>query len=140
MPIVVLKDNLYFIGLYKMNVKMHADYLMVQIGQNKWERFSEYLRANRENFTKFLTLLSLKNDDEPIVIIVNKLMKQMPLQGLNSSFMSQAGQSLMRGRDSSLDNSNIFNRDLQSLHHSAIRPSMSRGATSPLSQIKTDSG
>lgn len=60
-PIVSLRTNLYFIGVYKVVVEMQADYLMVKVNEHKYDRFSEYIKANRDYITKMLTLLSIKN-------------------------------------------------------------------------------
>jgi hypothetical protein len=72
-PVVFLRDGLYYIGVYKVQVEMQCDYLMVKVSETKFDRFSDFLKANRDHFTKFLTLLSLKNNNSNIVDIVNKL-------------------------------------------------------------------
>lgn len=68
-----MKKNLYFIGIYKLNVKFIGDYLMVQVKKDNWTRFSEYVKQNREYFIKCLTFLSLQNDNADLVSIINKL-------------------------------------------------------------------
>lgn len=101
-PIVAIRDNLYFIGLYKVLVEMQADYLMVKVNENKFDRFSEYIKDNREYITNMLALLSIKNQNASIVEITNSILRGQEIQGLNSSFMSNLGQSIIRNRDQSI--------------------------------------
>ena len=87
-PIVHLKDNLYFIGIYKMIVEMQGDFLMIKVGNKKYERFADYLKTNRERFVKFLTLLSLKNEQMEIVAVVNSLIMSEYMKGIQNSYMT----------------------------------------------------
>lgn len=87
-PIVHIKDNLYLIGLYKVVVDLQADYLMVKVSQDHWQRFSEYLKSKRELFLRCLTLLSLRNENLPVVEIVNRLIVQDYMDGLQNSYMT----------------------------------------------------
>lgn len=58
-PLIAITDELYFIGLYKLEAVIRGDFLQVKTGINKWERFSEFVQKNREMFIKCLTLLSI---------------------------------------------------------------------------------
>ena len=87
-PIVHLKDNLYFIGIYKMIVEMQGDFLMIKVGNKKYERFADYLKTNQERFVKFLTLLSLKNEQMEIVAVVNSLIMSEYMKGIQNSYMT----------------------------------------------------
>ena len=80
-PIVHLKEDLYFVGLYKVHLKLMGDYLCIQVGTKQWERFAEYIKAQREKITQRLTLFSIKNEDIPIVEVVNRIVSRQPLQG-----------------------------------------------------------
>lgn len=102
-PIVQLKKELYFIGIYKLNVTIKGDYLMVQIRSDKWVRFSEYIKDNREYFVKCLTLLSIKNNNMDLITLVNKLIKQDNLEGFNNSYFMNLSQFRGPQRDHSMD-------------------------------------
>ena len=49
-PIIHLKDNLYFIGIYKVLIEMKGDFLMVKVGNKIFERLADYLKQNKEKF------------------------------------------------------------------------------------------
>ena len=72
-PIVGLKHQLYFMGLYKVHIELKGDFLTVKVGQSSYERLPEYLKQNRTYFKRCLTLLHLKNDELNLVEVVNKL-------------------------------------------------------------------
>lgn len=102
-PVIFLKDGLYYIGVYKVLVEMQCDYLVVKVGNAKFERFSEFIKANREQFTKILTILSIKNNNSTITEVTSKLIKGNTMEGLNNSFVSNmTGNSFMRNRDNSI--------------------------------------
>jgi hypothetical protein len=48
-PVIHLEKNLYFIGIYKVILDIHNNYVMVKIGQ-KYLRFAEYIK---KSLTKF---------------------------------------------------------------------------------------
>lgn len=60
-PVVGITDNVFLIGIYKLPIQQRGDYLQVQMSETKWERFSDYLKENKDMFRKCLTLLCLKN-------------------------------------------------------------------------------
>ena len=69
-------------GIYKINIEMRGDYLVVEVGDHKFERFSEYLKQNKDHFVKCLALFSIKNDNISIVEVVNRLMMQQYMEGI----------------------------------------------------------
>ena len=71
-PVVNLKDDLFLIGLYKFNLELRGDYVSLQIG-SQYHRFADYIKENRNFIRNKLTILSLKNDEIPIVEVVNRL-------------------------------------------------------------------
>ena len=87
-PIVNLHQNLYFVGLYKVVIELKSEYVMVKIGSQKYERFADYLKENRQRFLRCLTLLSLKNDLMSVLEIVNQLISSQYLNGMTNSYMT----------------------------------------------------
>ena len=87
-PVVPLSRNLFFVGLYKVTIEMRGDYLVVQVGAFKWDRFSEYLKQNKDYFCQCLTLFSIKNENISISEVVNKLVMLEYLEGVSGSFMT----------------------------------------------------
>ena len=61
-PIFHMTGKLYFIGVYKLNLDIKGDFLVVQVGKDKFERFADYIKNNRDKFKNKITLISLKND------------------------------------------------------------------------------
>lgn len=51
-PIFHLSDKLYFVGLYKLNLELKGDFLLVRLGINQWERLADYIKENREIFKR----------------------------------------------------------------------------------------
>ena len=45
---------------------------MIDLGK-KMERFADFVKQSREKIVRCLTLLSIKNDDIPLVEIIHKL-------------------------------------------------------------------
>lgn len=65
-PVVALTPTLFFIGVFKVELKLLGDYVVVRTSSTKWERLSDYIKQNREMFVKALTLLSMHNDNMSI--------------------------------------------------------------------------
>jgi len=72
-PFFPIQENLYFIGIHKLIVKVKGDFLVVELGKGKYERLANYLKMNKQVFKDKLTVLSLKNERSPIGDIVNNL-------------------------------------------------------------------
>jgi len=87
-PIIHLKDNLYFIGIYKVLIEMKGDFLMVKVGNKIFERLADYLKQNKEKFEQKLVVLSLKNENIGLVDVVNNLITRTYMNGMNNSFMT----------------------------------------------------
>ena len=45
-PIIHLRDRLYFVGIYKLPLTIRGDFLVVQVAPNHWERFADYIKKN----------------------------------------------------------------------------------------------
>jgi hypothetical protein len=74
--------------------------LQVQMAETKWERFSDYLRQNKEMFKRCLTLLSLKNENMPLIEVINRLIQHEYMEGLVNSYATNLTQSVvMMNRD-----------------------------------------
>ena len=43
-PIIHLKESLFFVGIYKVIIEMKGDFLMVKVGSKQFERFADYLK------------------------------------------------------------------------------------------------
>lgn len=89
-PLVCLRDQLYFVGVFKVAVSIQGDFLMVKLGPGMFERLTDFLKHNRANFRRILALLSLKNDRMSVVQIVNKIIKNEYLAGFCSSGQMQS--------------------------------------------------
>ncbi len=61
LPIFNIQNKLFFVGLYKLELDIIGDFLVVKIGKKDWQRFASYLKANYEKFIDRLVLLSIKN-------------------------------------------------------------------------------
>jgi hypothetical protein len=94
-PVMYLNSNLYLIGIYKLTVRFRGDFLVVQVKSSKWVRFSNYIKDNRDYFVKCLTMISLHNEKMDLVTLVDKLVHQEELEGLNDSNMDNL--SMVRG-------------------------------------------
>jgi len=49
-PIIHLKESLFFVGIYKVIIEMKGDFLMVKVGSKQFERFADYLKQNKNKF------------------------------------------------------------------------------------------
>jgi|TARA_B110000285_G_C15000855_1_gene551359 hypothetical protein len=87
-PIIHLKESLFFVGIYKVIIEMKGDFLMVKVGSKQFERFADYLKQNKVKFEQQLILLSLKNDNIDLVEVVNNLIMRNFMNGLQNSFMT----------------------------------------------------
>ena len=87
-PVLNLKDSLFFVGIYKVTILMKGDFLMVRVGNRQFERFADYIKQNRTKFEQQLVLLSLKNDNIDLVEVVNRIMMRQFMNGLENSFMT----------------------------------------------------
>ena len=87
-PIVHVKESVYFVGLYKVRIEIKGDYLLVMVGQNNWERLSQFLKQSRDYFVKCLTLFSLKNNNMSITDVVKKLISLEYIEGITNSYMT----------------------------------------------------
>ena len=61
-PVICLRDGLYLIGTKKLQLVQKGDFLNVEVTPGKFERFTSYIRKNREKIKEELTILSLKNN------------------------------------------------------------------------------
>ena len=86
-PVVNLKDDLFLIGLYKFNLELKGDFVSLQIG-SQYHRFADYIKENRDFIKNKLTILSLKNEEIPIVEVVNRLIHKQQINGFNQSIIS----------------------------------------------------
>ena len=57
---------------------------MVKLGPGLFERLADFLKHNRAKFRRVLALISLKNDRESLVSIVNKMIKNEYLNGYSN--------------------------------------------------------
>ena len=64
---------MYFIGLYKLELGILGDFLVVKVGKKEWERFANYIKANYDKFINRLVLLSIKNDCMQLDDLVSNL-------------------------------------------------------------------
>lgn len=87
-PVLNLKDNLFFVGLYKVVLEMKGDFLMVKVGNKQFERFADYIKQNRLKFEQQLVLLSIKNNNVDLVEVVNRIVMRTYMNGLTNSFMT----------------------------------------------------
>ena len=71
-PVINLKDDLFLIGLYKFNLEIKGDFVSLQVGSTN-QRIADYIKDNREFFKNKLAILSLKNQNVPIIEVVNRL-------------------------------------------------------------------
>ena len=47
-PVIHIKEDLYFVGLYKVRLTIVGEYLYLKIGSKQKERFAEYMKNNYE--------------------------------------------------------------------------------------------
>lgn len=43
-PVINLRDSLYFVGVYKVVIQLQGDFLMVKVGSKQFERLADYLK------------------------------------------------------------------------------------------------
>ena len=117
-PVINLKDTLFFVGMYKVTIIMKGDFLMVRVGNKQFERFADYIKQNREKFEQQLVLLSLKNENADLVEVVNRIMMRQFMNGLENSFMTNisfsraSNVSGMMGLNGTLRSSSIGSKTL----------------------------
>jgi len=83
-----LRDRLYFVGIYKLPLTIRGDFLVVQTGQNHWERFADYIKKNEQRLKDKLTVLSLKNERLTLLRVIENLVTKKGMDGLNQSMVS----------------------------------------------------
>lgn len=71
-PVVHLRSKVYMVALNKLTFNIKGDYLVVEVGKDRWERFATYITENNTYFMDRLTLLSISNNDMSIQEIVNR--------------------------------------------------------------------
>ena len=84
-----LRSTTYMVGLNKLNFSIKGDFLVVEVGNDQWERFASYITQNNQYILDRLTLLSIANGDLSFQdIIERKMSKEHLLDPADSAYMS----------------------------------------------------
>lgn len=75
--------------MYKLVLHIKGDFLVVQLGHDKWERFSDYVKKNQDRLKHQLTLISLRNDNLTLLEVIENLVMKKEMNGVNASATSQ---------------------------------------------------
>lgn len=61
----------------------------MQMGPNKWERFSDYIKKKQERLRHQLTIMSLNNDNISVLDVIENLVMKKEMNGVDDSMVSE---------------------------------------------------